>query len=176
MKQYIPIATIDTPDEIINYFPIAGIKGDEANIIVNAFLAGNIKARCIKGPDEESFIGIEEAVNDKRFLLTIDGKYGVRFTKGSLSLLWEKKVNHGFFIDIYKADDCLDTHSNELSEFARFISKVLLVDKDTPDETGVMIEMPDGEVVPVSYAWYDSLRNMVRISFEKEEYYDITNN
>jgi hypothetical protein len=34
--------------------------------------------------------------------------------------------------------------------------------------TGVMIELPDGQVVPVSYAWYDRQRDMIRLSYEEE--------
>ena len=34
--------------------------------------------------------------------------------------------------------------------------------------TGVMIELPGGQVVPVSYAWYDRQRDMIRLSYEEE--------
>ena len=35
--------------------------------------------------------------------------------------------------------------------------------------TGIMIELPDGQVVPVSYAWYDRQRDMIRLSYGEDE-------
>jgi hypothetical protein len=54
-----------------------------------------------------------------------------------------------------------------------FFTRALIesVEKGSSDNNniGVMVEMPDGEVIPVSYAWYDRQREMIRISFEEEE-------
>ena len=66
MKQYRPIATIRNIEDIINYFPSADIKGDEANIIVKGYLFGAIQAKTLNCWDEEAFYTVEEAVEDTK--------------------------------------------------------------------------------------------------------------
>ena len=47
MKEYRPIATIHNCEDIINHFPSADIKGDEANIIIKGYLSGAIEAKTL---------------------------------------------------------------------------------------------------------------------------------
>jgi len=175
MTQYRPIATAHNVKDIMGYFPSATLKGDEANIVVRAYLNGDIRTVKIDSWDEDSFYDIEDIVNDTDFLFTNDGKYAVLFRRGDISLLRENRPGHGFYIDIFKAVDYaeknIDVHGNSASDIAKFIARAILdsAEKGSPDEIGVMVEMPDGEVIPVSYAWYDRQREMIRISFEEEE-------
>jgi hypothetical protein len=177
MTQYRPIATINNAEYILRYFPNSTLKGDEANIIVRAYLNGDIQARKIDSWDEDSFYGMEDIVNDANFLFTNDGKYAVRFQRGNTVMLRRNQLGHGFYIDIYKvvdyAEKNIDVHGNSACDIAMFFTRALIesVEKGSSDNNniGVMVEMPDGEVIPVSYAWYDRQREMIRISFEEEE-------
>ena len=174
MIQYRPIAITHNVEDIMSYFPNSTLKGDEANIVVRAYLNGDIQAKKIDSWDEESFYDIEDIVNDANFLFTNDGKYAVRFQRGNSLMLKKKQLGHGFYIDIYKAVDygekAIDVHGNSAGDIAKFIARAILdsTEKGTSEEIGVMVEMPDGEVIPVSYAWYDRQREMIRISFEEE--------
>ena len=175
MIQYRPIATIHNAEDITSYFPSSTLKGDEANIVVNAFLNGDIHARKIDVWEEECFRDIQDIVSDTDTLFTGDGKYAVRFQRGDASMLRLGEYAHGFYIDIYKmvdyAEKNIDVHGNLACDFAKFMASAILASTEntnSSNDTGIMIEMPDGEVVPVSYAWYDRQRDMIRISFEEE--------
>ena len=49
----------------------------------------------------------------------------------------------------------IETESNEALDIMNLIREALMTDESGADglPTGVMIELPDGQVVPVSYAW-----------------------
>lgn len=65
----------------------------------------------------------------------------------------------------------IETDSNEALDIMNLIREALMTDESGADglPTGVMIELPDGQVVPVSYAWYDRQRDMVRLSYDYDE-------
>ena len=175
MKEYRPIATINNSEEIINYFPSSRIKGDEANIIVNGYLSGAIEAKTFNWWDEETFYTVEEAVKDKSFVLTTDGKYGVRFTCGDAGLLRTGSDQHGYYIDIYETVDykknnmekSVEMEENSAKELHRLISAVL--EQPESKDTRVMVEKSNGELIPVSYVWYDRQQDIIRISYEEDE-------
>ena len=60
---------------------------------------------------------------------------------------------------------------NSAVDFFHLLNQVLLQDESGADglPTGIMIEMPDGSVEPVSYVWYDRERDMIRLSIEETE-------
>jgi hypothetical protein len=171
MKQYRPIATIHNCEDIINHFPSADIKGDEANIIIKGYLSGAIEAKTLNCWDEEAFYTVEEAVEDKNFVLTSDGNYGVRFTRGDIGLLRKGSDQHGFYIDIYKTVDYkeknIDMEENSAIDLQRLISMALV--QPESNDTRIMVEKPDGELVPVSYVWYDRMQDIIRICYEEDE-------
>lgn len=169
MKQYRPIATIHNVEDIINYFPSADIKGDEANIIIKGYLSGAIEAKTLNCWDEEAFYTVEEAVDDRNFVLTSDGNYGVRFTRGDIGLLRKGSDQHGYYIDIYKTVDYkeknIDMEENSARDLQRLISMTLV--QPESNDTRIMVEKPDGELVPVSYVWYDRTQDIIRICYEE---------
>ena len=171
MKQYRPIATIHNCEDIINYFPSVGIKGDEANIIVKGYLSGVIEAKSLNCWDEGAFYTVEEAVEDSNFVLTSDGNYGVRFTRGDIGLLRKGSDQHGYYIDIYKTVDYkeknIDMEENSAIDLQRLISMTLV--QPESNDTRIMVEKPDGELVPVSYVWYDRMQDIIRICYEEDE-------
>ena len=171
MKQYRPIATIHNAEDIINHFPSTDIKGDEANIIVKGYLSGAIQAKTVNCWDEEAFYTVEEAVEDKNFILTSDGNYGVRFTRGDIGLLRKGSDQHGYYIDIYKTVDYkeknIDMEENSAIDLQRLISMTLV--QPESNDTRIMVEKPDGELVPVSYVWYDRMQDIIRICYEEDE-------
>ena len=169
MKEYRPIATIHNVEDIINHFPSADIKGDEANIIVKGYLSGAIQAKPMNCWDEEAFYSVEEAVEDSNFVLTSDGNYGVRFTRGDIGLLRKGSDQHGYYIDIYKTVDYkeknIDMEENSAKDLQRLISMTLV--QPESNDTRIMVEKPDGELVPVSYVWYDRMQDIIRICYEE---------
>ena len=171
MKQYRPIATIRNIEDIINHFPSADIKGDEANIIIKGYLSGVIEAKSLNCWDEEAFYTVEEAVEDRNFVLTSDGNYGVRFTRGDIGLLKRGSDQHGFYIDIYKTVDYkeknIDMEGNSANDLLRTVSSAMI--QAESEDTRIMVEKPDGELVPVSYVWYDRLQDIIRICYEEDE-------
>lgn len=171
MKQYRPIATISNSEEIINYFPSSRIKGDEANIIVNDYLPGGIEAKPINCWDEEAFYSVEEAVEDENFVLTTDGNYGVRFTRGDIGLLRKGSDQHGYYIDIYKTVDYAEKNINMKENSAKDLQRLIALTLDQPEskDTRVMVEKPNGELIPVSYVWYDRQQDIIRICYEEDE-------
>lgn len=64
----------------------------------------------------------------------------------------------------------IECESNDARKIMQLICDALLTDESGKDgqPTGVMIELPDGQVVPVTYAWYDRQRDMIRLSYEEE--------
>ena len=171
MKQYRPIATIHNAEDIINHFPSADIKGDEANIIIKGYLSGAITAKTLNCWDEEAFYSVEEAVEDKNFILTSDGNYGVRFTRGDIGLLRKGSDQHGYYIDIYKTVDYkeknIDMEENSARDLQRLISMTFV--QPESEDTRIMVEKPDGELAPVSYVWYDRMQDIIRICYEEDE-------
>jgi len=171
MKQYRPIATILNVEDIINHFPSADIKGDEANIIIKGYLSGAIQTKTLNCWDEEAFFTVEEAVDDRNFVLTSDGNYGVHFIRGNIGLLRKGSDQHGFYIDIYKAVDYkeknIDMEENSARDLQRLISMTLV--QPESNDTRIVVEKPDGELVPVSYVWYDRMQDIIRICYEEDE-------
>ena len=175
MKEYRPIATINNYKDIIKYFPFAGIRGHEANTIINNYLSGATEALPFHWWDEETFYTVEEATEDKSFVLTTDGKYGVRFTCGDAGLLRTRSNQHGYYIDIYETVDCkknnmeksIEMEENSAKELHRLISTVL--GQPESKDTRVMVEKSNGELIPVSYVWYDRQQDIIRISYEEDE-------
>lgn len=174
MKEYRPIATINNCKDIIKYFPFAGIRGHEANTIIMNYLSGATEALPFHWWDEETFYTVEEAAEDKSFVLTTDGKYGVRFTCGDAGLLRTRSNQHGYYIDIYETVDkknnmekSVEMEENSAKELHRLISTVL--DQPESKDTRVMVEKSNGELIPVSYVWYDRQQDIIRISYEEDE-------
>lgn len=175
MKEYRPIATINNYKDIIKYFPFAGIRGHEANTIIMNYLSGATEALPFHWWDEETFYTVEEATEDKSFVLTTDGKYGVRFTCGDAGLLRTRSNQHGYYIDIYETVDykknnmekSVEMEENSAKELHRLISTVL--DQPESKDTRVMVEKSNGELIPVSYVWYDRQQDIIRISYEEDE-------
>ena len=67
-------------------------------------------------------------------------------------------------------DKNIEMQGNKAVSLLYLIGDALLTEDSGKDglPTGVMIELPDGQVVPVSYAWYDRQRDMIRLSYEEE--------
>ena len=65
----------------------------------------------------------------------------------------------------------IEMWGNVATDMFDLIGAALLTDESGRDglPTGIMIELPDGQVVPVSYAWYDRQRDMIRLSYEEDE-------
>lgn len=65
----------------------------------------------------------------------------------------------------------IEYEGNEAQALMNLIGEALNQNESGADglPTGVMIELPDGQVVPVSYAWYDRQRDMIRLSYDYEE-------
>lgn len=109
MIRYIPIAVYHDTEDINNLFPSGSLKGDEADIIVKRYLAGNGNPRKIDHADDEAIWTekeVREDIANGNFLLTTNGKYGVRFTRGDSAAL--KRYGNdqaGFYIDIYRELD-----------------------------------------------------------------------
>lgn len=108
MKKYKPIATYHDIEDIMGLFPSSTLKGDEADIVVKHLLSGEGNPYTIVEAPESSIWTEEEVREDMEhgnFTLTLDGKYGVRFTRGDSYLLKIGSDGHGFYIDIYEAFD-----------------------------------------------------------------------
>lgn len=67
-------------------------------------------------------------------------------------------------------DKNIEMQGNMAISLFHLIGDALLTGDSGKDgiPTGIMIELPDGQVVPVSYAWYDRQRDMIRLSYEEE--------
>ena len=65
----------------------------------------------------------------------------------------------------------IELEGNDARDLMKLICDALLTDDSGKDgvPTGVMIELPNDEVVPVAFAWYDRERDMIRLSYETEE-------
>ena len=101
MKQYKPIATYNMADDIVALFPCDKPKPDMADIIYNRYKEGYGGPHIISEPDEESIWTEDEVAEDVangNFVLTVDKKHGVRFTRGAMV----KGVPMGYYIDIYE--------------------------------------------------------------------------
>ena len=104
MKQYKPIATYNMADDIVALFPCDKPKPDMADIIYNRYKEGYGGPHIISEPDEESIWTEDEVAEDVangNFVLTVDKKHGVRFTRGAMV----KGVPMGYYIDIYELVD-----------------------------------------------------------------------
>lgn len=68
-------------------------------------------------------------------------------------------------------DKNIEMQGNVAISLFHLIGDTLLTEDSGKDglPTGIMIELPDGQVVPVSYAWYDRQRDMIRLSYEEDE-------
>ena len=65
----------------------------------------------------------------------------------------------------------IDYEGNEAQALMKLFAEALNQKESGTDglPTGVMIELPDDQVVPVSYAWYDRQRDMIRLAYDYEE-------
>ena len=65
----------------------------------------------------------------------------------------------------------IEMEGNSAVGLFNLLNKVLLQDESGADglPTGIMIEMPDGSVEPVSYVWYDRQRDMLRLAYDYDE-------
>jgi len=104
MKQYKPIATYLTAEDIMCLFPCDKPKPDMADIIYNRYKEGFGEPHIINEPDEESIWTEDEVAEDianGNFVLSGDKRHGVRFTRGAMA----KGVPMGYYIDIYELVD-----------------------------------------------------------------------
>lgn len=64
----------------------------------------------------------------------------------------------------------LQAHSGDANEIRNLIDLSLLQDTAFRDglPTSLVIEMPDGSIEPITYAWYDRERDMIRLAFDYE--------
>lgn len=106
MKRYSPFAYFNqSAQDIIDLFPSADIKPDQADIVIQWLLGGYGQPKYIRGVDEESICTALEIANSPDFFLTSDGKYAVRFQRGNAKLLYRGSDQHGYYIDIYRCVD-----------------------------------------------------------------------
>ena len=95
--------------------------------------------------------------------------YGVRFTRGDIGLLRKGSDQHGYYIDIYKTVDYkeknIDMEGNSATDLLHTVSGALI--QPESNDTRVMVEKPDGELVPASYVWYDRTQDIIRICYEE---------
>jgi hypothetical protein len=56
---------------------------------------------------------------------------------------------------------------NSARDLQRLISMTLV--QPESNDTRIMVEKPDGELVPVSYVWYDRMQDIIRICYEEDE-------
>ena len=64
----------------------------------------------------------------------------------------------------------IEMNGNAAITFFHLIGDALLSGDANKDglPTGIVIEMPDGSIEPVTYAWYDRERDMIRLAFDYE--------
>ena len=98
MRQYRPIATYDSPEDIMNLFPCDAPKPDMADNIYQQYKMGIGEPREIDEPDAEAYWEEDEVEANDDFLLTEDKKHGVRFTRGVMC----HGLPYGYYIDIYE--------------------------------------------------------------------------
>lgn len=68
---------------------------------------------------------------------------------------------------INKTVDYIDMEENSAKDLRLLISKAL--NQPESEDTRIMVEKPDGELIPVSYVWYDRLQDIIRICYEEDE-------
>ena len=102
MKQYKPIATYSTMEDIVDMFPCDAIKPDMADIIYSQYKDGAGEPHKYEEPDPEANWDEDEVAEDENFLLTKDGKHGVRFTRGTMVKSNGFALPYGYYIDIYE--------------------------------------------------------------------------
>ncbi len=102
MKQYRPIATYSTMEDIVDMFPCDEIKPDMADIIYKQYKDGAGNPHEYVEPDPEANWDEYEVAEDENFLLTEDGKHGVRFTRGAMLKSNGFSLPYGYYIDIYE--------------------------------------------------------------------------
>ena len=101
MKQYRPIATYSTAEDIKNMFPCDTIKPDMADIIFKQYKEGVGKPHRLIDDDEEAWLtedDLKDAVENGLFFFTTDKRNGVYFTRGVMS----NGIPYGYYIDIYE--------------------------------------------------------------------------
>ena len=59
----------------------------------------------------------------------------------------------------------IDMEENSARDLQHLVSTAL--NQPESEDTRVMVEKPDGELVPVSYVWYDRLQDVIRICYEE---------
>ena len=107
MKVYVPIASYNDAQDILELFPGKPYEGHEGKAIIDHFLHGKGKYRMIENPDYESFVEPEEFSKDEDTLFVNHSGsiYAVHFTRGNINLLLKRSAEHGYYIDIYELSD-----------------------------------------------------------------------
>lgn len=108
MKVYVPIASYNDANDILELFPGKPYQEHEGQAILEAFLQGRGNYHTYDEHDPESFYQPQTMRDDPDAILvkTSDGHdYAVRLTRGDINLLLKRNSNHGYYIDIYELSD-----------------------------------------------------------------------
>lgn len=104
MLAYKPIGYYNDAEDIIDLFPNATLKGDEADMVVKYMQDGYGAFHTIDHPDLDGYISVNQA-KEYRLVLTADKKHAVSFSMGNLTMLLDHNDQHGYYIDIYELVD-----------------------------------------------------------------------
>ena len=148
MKVYVPIASYNKVQDILDLFPGKPYEGHEGVAIVDGFLHGKGNYHFIRPFEPESFIKPREMRDDPDALIVkaSDGhNYAVRLTRGDINLLLKKNPDHGYYIDIYElsdpdewGDEKPEGYENPLKQFTD--GELLDRIKDTTEELNELVE------------------------------------
>ena len=108
MKVYVPIASYNDAQDILELFPGKPYQEHEGQAIIANFLEGKGNYHTYDEHDPESFYQPQTRRDDPDAILVkaSDGhNYAVRLTSGDLNLLLKRIPNHGYYIDIYELSD-----------------------------------------------------------------------
>lgn len=106
MIAYFPIATYHDTEDILKLFPTDFPMTEDADTIVGLYFLDWGNPHKLEGYDDEAIWTEAEVEEDENFILTKDGKYGVRLTYGDIGTF--KKYGNdqaGYYIDIYQRDE-----------------------------------------------------------------------
>lgn len=123
MRQYKPIATYSTAEDIKTLFPVDGVPAmvADAENIYKKFNEGFGNPHIIEGVDDEAIWDEKDIEEDNaNFILTKDKKHGVRLTRGAYMT---GGVPYGFFIDIYELIEEGDDEPNFTDGELKVISR-----------------------------------------------------
>ena len=147
MKMYVPIASYNDPEDILDLFPGKPYEGHEGEAIIDHFLHGKGNYHFIRPFDPESFIKSREMRDDPDALIVNHSGiiYAVHFTRGDINLLLKRSADHGYYIDIYElsdpdewGDEKPEGYENPLKQFTD--GELLDRIKDTTEELNELVE------------------------------------